>query len=425
MMKKGVIKNNFKIKDGPNRLIGQNCADTHATIYTSNLESRKYIYFDHAATTPVLPEVAEEIKNCFLNYYGNASEPHLPGRKAKEILESSRQIIAEILGASASEITFTSGGTESDNLALFGVVEAYKNKGNHIITSSIEHPAVIMPLKFLEKRGYKVTYLPVDKFGLVNPDDLKKAITNKTILVSIMHANNIVGTIQPIKEISQILNEKNIVFHTDAVQTFCNIKTNVEDLGIDLLSLSGHKIYGPKGVGALYIKKGTKIMPHIFGGGQEKGRRSGTENIPGIAGLAKAAQIGFKNLDEKILKITNMRNYLKDEILKRIEDVRFNGHPNLRLPGNLNFSFKYIEGESMVLRLDSLGIAVSSGSACSSSSMKPSSTLVAMGITPQEAFGSLRITLGFENTYEEINYFLDCLENTVAELRKISPLSVN
>ncbi len=399
----------------------------HENNYNNELNNKiinhkNYIYFDHAATTPVLPEVVEEINKCFLNYYGNASEPHYPGKKAKEILENARQTIAEIIGATSAEIVFTSGGTESDNLALFGIAEAYKKKGNHIITSVIEHPAVIMPLKYLEKKGYKITYLPVDGNGFIDPDDLKKSITDKTILVSIMHANNIVGTIQPIKEIGAILKEKNIIFHTDAVQTFCNIKTNVDELGVDLLSLSGHKIYGPKGVGAIYIRKGTRIMPHIFGGGQEHGRRSGTENIPSIAGLAKAAQINFQNLEDKIMKITKMRDYLIEEVLKRISDAKLNGHPSIRLPGNANFSFKYVEGEAMVLRLDSFGIAVSSGSACSSSSMKPSSTLVAMGISPQDAFGSLRVTIGFENTFDEINYFLECLEKTIKELRKISPL---
>jgi cysteine desulfurase len=387
-----------------------------------NKENKKYIYFDHAATTPVLPEVAAEINKCLLQNFGNASEPHQPGRAAKEILENSRSTLASILGSQAGEITFTSGGTESDNLAVFGIARAYKNKGNHLIASVIEHPAVIMPLKYLEKNGFKVTYLPVDSYGFVDPENLKKAITPQTILVSIMYANNIVGTIQPISEIGRILSEKNIIFHTDAVQCFCNLKTDVDELGVDLLSLSGHKIYGPKGVGAIYIRKGTKIIPEIFGGGQEKGRRSGTENIPGIAGLAKAARINSTNLGEKIKKISTMRDYLKDKIFKRIPDTILNGHAEQRLPGNLNVSFKYIEGEAIVLRLDAMGIAVSSGSACSSSSMKPSSTLVAMGISTGEAFGSLRITLGFENTYEEIDYFTDCLENTISDLRKISPL---
>lgn len=382
----------------------------------------KYIYFDHAATTPVLPEVMDAINKCFTEFYGNASEPHLPGRQAKEMLENSRELIAGALGANPSEITFTSGGTESDNLALFGAAEAYKKQGNHIITSEIEHPAVSMPLKALARRGFKISFVPVDRFGMVDPDDIEKVINKNTILVSIMHANNIVGTIEPIEEIGKILKEKNIIFHTDAVQTFCSAKTLVDELGIDLLSISGHKIYGPKGVGALYIRRGTKIMPHVFGGGQERGRRSGTENIPGIAGLAKAAELGQRNIDAKIKKLTGMRDYLKNKLLDSIEEVRFNGHPEKRLPGNCNFSFKYIEGESIVLKLDISGIAVSSGSACSSSSMKPSHALVAMGLSNEEAFGSLRVTLGFENTMEEIDYFLEVTEKTIKDLRKISPL---
>lgn len=388
-----------------------------------NIESSsKYIYFDHSATTPVLPEVVEVINKCFIQYYGNASEPHKPGREAKEILENSRTVIAQSLGAQPEEIIFTSGGTESDNLALFGVAEAYQKKGNHIITSEVEHPAVHMPLKKLARRGFKITYIPVDKYGIVDPEDVKKAITSKTILVSIMHANNIVGTIQPIEEIGEILREANIIFHTDAVQSYCSIETKVDKLNVDLLSISGHKIYGPKGVGALYIRKGTKIMPQVLGGGHEKGRRSGTENIPGIAGLARAVEIGQRDLHQKIEKITILRDYLRDELLKKIDDVRFNGHPTKRLPGNCNFSFKYIEGESIVLRLDNVGIAVSSGSACSSSSLKPSHTLIAMGLSAEEAAGSLRITLGFENTKEEVDYFLDVIPGIIESLRRISPL---
>jgi cysteine desulfurase len=387
-----------------------------------NINNKKYIYFDHAATTPVLPEVTQAVNECFTKFYGNASEPHLPGRQAKEILESSRQTVAQVLGAKESEITFTGGGTESDNLALFGIAEAYSGRGNHIITSEIEHPAVLMPLKFLARKGFKITSLPVDKYGMVDPSDVKKALKDTTILVTIMHANNIVGTIQPIEEIGRLLADKNVIFHTDAVQTFCSAGTNVDSLGVDLLSISGHKIYGPKGVGALYIRKGTKIIPLILGGGQEKGRRSGTENIPGIAGLASAAGTGFKTLDTRIAKLTAMREYLKTELLKNIDDVRFNGHPAHRLPGNCNFSFKFIEGEAIVLRLDMAGIAASSGSACSSSSMKPTHTLIAMGLSGEEAFGSLRITLGFENTYEEIDYFLKTIKRIIMDLRNISPL---
>lgn len=382
----------------------------------------KYIYFDHSATTPVLPEVVKEINDCFTTYYGNASEPHSPGRKAKEILEHSREVIGKSLGAKPKEIVFTSSGTESNNLAIIGASEAYENKGNHIITSEIEHSAVHMPLKKIARRGFNVTYVPVDKFGMVDPRDVKKSITDKTILVTIMHANNIVGTIQPISEIGKILREHDIIFHTDAVQTFTNIKTDVNNLNVDLLSISGHKIYGPKGVGALYIRKGTKIKPQILGGRHERGIRSGTENIPGIAGLAKAAELGQKNLSEKILKVTKMRDYLARSLLDKIDEVKFNGHPTERLPGNCNFSFKYIEGESIVLKLDLAGIAASSGSACSSSSLKPSHTLVAMGLSNQEAYGSLRITLGFENTKEEIDYFLKVIPEIISDLRKISPL---
>ncbi|MBC8390038.1 MAG: cysteine desulfurase [Actinobacteria bacterium] len=382
----------------------------------------KYIYFDHSATTPVLPEVVKEINNCFTIYYGNASEPHSPGQKAKEILEHSREVIGKSLGAKPKEIVFTGSGTESDNLAIIGAAEAYEKKGNHIITSEIEHPAVHMPLKKLTRHGFIVTYVPVDKFGMVDPQDVKKSITNKTILVTIMHANNIVGTIQPISEVGKILRERDIIFHTDAVQTFSNIKTDVNNLNVDLLSISGHKIYGPKGVGALYIRKGTKIKPQILGGGHERGIRSGTENIPGIAGLAKAAELGQKNLPDKILKVTKMRDYLINSLLDKIDEIKFNGHPTKRLPGNCNFSFKYIEGESIVLKLDLVGIATSSGSACSSSSLKPSHTLVAMGLSNQEAYGSLRITLGFENTKEEIDYFLKVIPEIISDLRKISPL---
>ncbi len=382
----------------------------------------KYIYFDHSATTPVLPEVVEEINKCFTVHYGNASEPHSPGLKAREILEHSRSIVAKSLGANPKEIIFTGSGTESDNLAIAGVAEAYKKKGNHIITSEIEHPAVHMPLKKLSRQGFKVSFVPVDKFGFIDPQDVKKSLTAKTILVTIMHANNIVGTIQPVGEIGKILKERNIIFHTDAVQSFSNIETDVNWLNVDLLSLSGHKIYGPKGVGALYIRKGIRIMPQILGGGHERGIRSGTENIPGIAGLAKAAEINQKNLYKKISEVTNLRDYLIKELLSKIDDVRLNGHPSRRLPGNCNFSFKYIEGESIVLRLDHAGIAASSGSACSSSSLKPSHTLIAMGLSSQDAYGSLRITLGFENTKEEVDYFLEVIPKIISDLRRISPL---
>ena len=383
---------------------------------------QKYIYLDHAATTPVLPEVAATVNDCLLNYFGNASESHLPGRRANEILEKSRIKIAGLINAHPSEIVFTGSGTESDNMAIFGIVEANKKRGDHLITTKIEHPAVMMPFKTLARRGFKVTYLPVDRYGMVDPGDLSKAITGRTILVSIMHANNIFGTIQPLIDIGKILKEKDITFHTDAVQSFCSIKTDVKKLGIDLFSLSGHKIYGPKGIGALYIRKKTRIMPFIYGGGQEKGMRSGTENIPGIAGLAKAAEITSAMIDDNKETLIQMREYLKKNIIDRIEDVSFIGHPEKRLPGNCNFSFKFVEGEAVVLRLDDAGIAVSSGSACAASSTRPSHALVALGLSGADAAGSLRITLGFENTYAEIDYFLNALETIIRDLRKISPL---
>jgi cysteine desulfurase len=384
--------------------------------------NKKYIYFDHSATTPVLPEIAEIVGKCFSKFYGNASEPHTPGRQAKELLNTSRLTIANAMGAKPREIVFTGGGTESDNLAVLGVAEAYQKKGNHIITSEIEHPAVLMPLRYLSRKGFKITKVGVDKYGMVDPDDIKKAVTDNTILVSIMHANNITGTIQPIIEIGKFLKEKGIIFHTDAVQSFCSIGTKVDDLNVDLLSISGHKFYAPKGIGALYVRKGTKIMPQLLGGGHEHGIRSSTENIPGIAGLAKAVEIGQKDITEKFKNISTLRNYIKDSLIEKIDDIRFNGHPTERLPGNCNFSFKYIEGEAIVLRLDGEGIAVSSGSACSSSSMKPSHTLTAMGLTAEEAHGSLRITLGFENTMQEADHFIEVLPKIISDLRKISPL---
>ena len=382
----------------------------------------RYIYFDHSATTPVLPEVVEEINSCFTRYYGNASEPHRQGREAAEIMDRSRQVMADCMGARSREIVFTSGGTESDNLAILGTAEAYSKKGGHIIISGIEHPAVYMAANRLARKGFRVTKIGVDSSGMVDPDDVIKAVTGKTVLVSIMHANNIVGTVQPIKEIGSLLKEKDVVFHTDAVQTFGSIPVDVQELGVDLLSVSGHKFYGPKGVGALYIRKGTRIVPQMLGGGHEHGIRSSTENIPGIAGMARAAALCRKDMGKKGERISGLREKIKDNILNNIEGVKYNGHPEKRLPGNCNISFDYIEGEAMVLRLDRAGIAVSSGSACSSSSMKPSHVLVAMGLSPEEAHGSLRITLGFENTLDEVEYFLDVLPGIISDLRKISPL---
>jgi len=382
----------------------------------------KYIYFDHSATTPVLPEVVEEISRCLTWYFGNASEPHRPGREAADILESSRKTMADALGARPREIIFTSGGTESDNLAILGVAEACRKKGNHIIISKIEHPAVHMAARKIAKKGFKVTEIGVDSYGMVDPGDIERAVTDDTILVSVMHANNIVGTVQPISEIGSLLRERGIIFHTDAVQSFCSLDTDVNKLNVDLLSISGHKFYGPKGVGALYIRRGTRISPQLVGGGHEYGMRSSTENIPGIAGMAMAASICKNGMGKKREKLLEMTGRIKDYIQANIDDVGFNGHPAERLPGNCNVSFSYIEGEAIVLRLDAAGVAVSSGSACSSSSRKPSHALVAMGLSAEEAQGSIRISLGFENTEDEVGYFLDVLPGIISDLRNISPL---
>lgn len=380
------------------------------------------IYFDHSATTPVLPEVVEAMLPCFTEHFGNASEPHLPGREAKKLLETSREAIARAMGAQPEEIIFTSGGTESDNLALKGVAEALSKKGNHIITSSIEHPAIGNTCKYLQRRGFEITYVPVDKYAIVDPDDVAAAITDRTILISIMHANNVVGSIQPIAEIGKIARERGIIFHTDAVQSFGTLETDVAELNVDLVSMSSHKLHGPKGVGALYIQKGTKLTPQMQGGEHERRRRAGTENVPGIVGFAKAVEIAMAEREEKVERLEELRKYLVAGVLERIEEVSYNGHSEKRLPGNANFSFKYIEGESVVLQLDMVGIAVSSGSACASASLEPSHVLLAMGLTAEDAHGSLRVTMGRSNTKEEVDYFLEVLPEVVGKLRRMSPL---
>ncbi len=380
------------------------------------------IYFDHSATTPVLPEVVEAMLPCFTDCFGNASEPHLPGREAKKLLEASRETIARAIRAHPEEIIFTSGGTESDNLALKGVAEALSKKGNHIITSSIEHPAIGNTCKYLQRRGFEITYVPVDKYAIVDPDHVGAAITDRTILISIMHANNVVGSIQPIAEIGKIAREKGVIFHTDAVQSFGTLETGVAKLNVDLMSMSSHKLHGPKGVGALYIRKGTKLTPQMQGGEHERRRRAGTENVPGIVGFAKAVEIAMAEREEKVERLEVLRKYLVAGVLERIEDVSYNGHSEKRLPGNANFSFKYIEGESLVLQLDMVGIAVSSGSACASASLEPSHVLLAMGLTAEDAHGSLRVTMGRSNTKEEVDYFLEVLPEVVGKLRRMSPL---
>ncbi len=383
----------------------------------------KKIYLDHAATTPVDPEVLQAMLPYFTDSFGNPSSIHSFGRETRKIIEDARVIVAKELGAEEPrEIIFTGCGSESDNLALKGIASAYKDKGNHIITSSIEHHAIFDTCKYLERQGFEITYLPVDADGLVDPRDVLKALTERTVLVSIMHANNEVGTIQPIAVIGRLLKERKILFHTDAVQSVGSIPVNVNDLSVDLLSLSAHKFYGPKGVGALYIRKGTRIHSLIHGGGQERNRRAGTENIAGIVGLAKAIQLANSQLSDNQSKTTYLRDYLIDTAFNKIDHLRLNGHRTERLPGNVNLSFEYIEGESLLLNLDLRGIAASSGSACTSGSLEPSHVLLAMGLCHEIAHGSLRITIGKSNTREEINYLLEVLPEIVNKLRSMSPL---
>ena len=382
----------------------------------------KPIYLDYAATTPADPAVVHAMIPYFHDAFGNPSAIYSYGQEAKSAVEKARSSVASLIGARDEEIVFTSGGTEADNFALKGVAFANQKKGNHLITSSIEHHAVLESCKFLGKIGFKITYLPVDHFGLVNPDDVKKAITDKTILISIMHANNEIGTIQPITEISKIAREAGVYFHTDAVQTAGHIPTDVNELGVDLLSMSAHKLYGPKGVGALYIRKGTKLATFMHGGGQERGRRASTENVPGIVGFGKAAELAKPELDVEIIHLTNLREILITGILNKINHTHLNGHPVKRLPNSINISVEFVEGESMCLNMDMAGIYASTGSACSSASLEASHVLLAMGLDPVQAHGSLRFTLGKWTTEEEINQVLEVLPRIVAKLRAMSPL---
>ncbi|ACM60808.1 cysteine desulfurase [Caldicellulosiruptor bescii] len=382
----------------------------------------KIIYFDHAATTPLKKEVLDEMMPYLTDQYGNPSTIYKLGREAKKAIELARERVAKALNADIQEIYFTSGGTESDNWALKGVAFANKDKGKHIITTTIEHHAVLHPLKYLEGLGFEVTYVPVEPNGIVDPQKVKEAIKNGTILISVMLANNEIGTIQPVKEIAKIAKEKGIIVHTDAVQAVGQIPVDVKDLGVDLLSLSAHKFYGPKGVGALYIRKGTKIHPFSHGGAQEKNRRAGTENVAGIVGLGKAIELATQNLSEYAAKLQKLRDKLIDGVLSKIDYVRLNGDRHQRLPNNANFSFEFIEGESLLLMLDMKGIAASSGSACTSGSLDPSHVLLAIGLEHEVAHGSLRITLGEDNTEEDIDYLLEVLPEIVSRLREMSPL---
>ena len=381
----------------------------------------KRIYLDYAATTPVDPEVVRAMTPHWSEHFGNPSSIYSYGQEARGAIEDAREKVAELIGASPDEIVFTSGGTEADNFALKGTAFASKS-GNHIITSAVEHHAVHETCSFLERHGFEVTYLPVDGYGLVDADDLAKAITKETILVSVMHANNEVGTMQPIAALAAIAREAGVYFHTDAVQTVGHVPTDVGELGVDMLSISAHKLYGPKGVGALYVKKGTRLVPFMHGGGQERNRRGGTENVPGIAGFGKAAEIAAKEAPEEAERLTVFRRRLIEGILGTIDDSRLNGHADQRLPNNVNISIDYVEGESMLLNLDLEGVCASTGSACSSASLEASHVLLAMGLAHEQAHASLRFTMGKWTEAEHVDRVLEVLPPIVARLRAMSPL---
>lgn len=379
-------------------------------------------YFDNAATTPVREEVLQEILPYFREYYGNASSIYSIAKESKKVLETARAKVAAAIGATPDEIYFTAGGSESDNMALRGVVNASKKEKKHIITTKIEHHAILHTAEFLETKGVDVTYLNVDEFGKISLEELENAICPETVLISVMFANNEIGTIQPIAEIGEIAKKHGVLFHTDAVQAVGHVPIDVEKLQVDLLSMSGHKLGAPKGIGAIYIRKGTRISPLIFGGAQEKKLRAGTENIAGIVGLGKAAELAVAEMEETTKKLTALRDKLIHGILESIPDSRLNGHPTDRLPGNCNISFSYIEGESLLLLLDALGIAASSGSACTSGSLDPSHVLMAIGLPHEIAHGSLRLTIDRENTEEQVDFILEKLPGLVQRLRDMSPV---
>ena len=380
------------------------------------------IYMDYAATTPTDQRVVEAMLPYFGEIYGNPSSLHGFGQEARAAMEGARAKIAAFLGAKPAEIVFTSGGTESDNFAIKGMAWANRKKGDHVITSAIEHHAVLETCRFLEKEGFRVTYLPVDGDGLVDPADVVKAITDRTILISIMHANNEIGTIQPIAEIGRIAKGKGICFHTDAVQTFGHLPFTVDELNIDLLSASAHKLYGPKGMGLLYIRKGTRITPLVHGGDQESGRRASTQNVPGIVGFGKAVELAAATLHEEEVRLTSLRDRFIQGIFERLDGIRLNGHPARRLPNNINLSVESIEGEGMILSLDMMGIACSTGSACSSSSLEPSHCLLAIGLPHELSHGSLRFSLGMYTKEGDIDAVLEALPQVVGRLRAMSPL---
>ncbi len=375
------------------------------------------IYLDHSATTPMRREVLEAMMPYFCEKFGNPSSLHAFGLEARRAIEEARETVARAIGADATDIIFTSGGTESDNMALRGLLK----KGSHVITSAIEHPAILETCKSIEKEGHEVTYVSVDRDGIVNPADVEAAIKDNTVLISIMHANNEIGSIQPISEIGKIAHEHDVCLHTDAVQSVGKIPVDVDNLNADMLSISSHKIYGPKGAGCLYVRKGTRLRPLLFGGGHEKGLRSGTENVSGIIGFAEAIKLIIEDFSDNA-RIKKLRDKLIDTVLNTMEYVHLNGGGEKRLPNNVNFSFSFIEGESLVLSLSAKGIAGSTGSACSSKKLEPSHVLLAIGLDPVDAHGSLRLTLGRDNTEDDINYVLEVLPDVVHRLRLMSPL---
>ncbi|MDD4566487.1 Cysteine desulfurase [Methanoculleus chikugoensis] len=384
------------------------------------MERKRSVYMDHAATTPVRPEVARAMLPYFSERFGNPSSLYSLAREAQEALEEARGRVAAAIGATPAEVYFTSGGTEADNWAIKGT--ALRGKGDHIITSAIEHHAVLHTCRSLEKQGYRVTYLPVDEFGRVEPGAVEEAITDRTILVSVMAANNEIGTIQPVRAIAEIAHDHTIPFHTDAVQAIGAFPVDVDEMGADLLALSAHKFGGPKGTGALYVRRGTRIGTFMDGGAQERGKRAGTENVPGIVGLGRAIELAIAGMPQNAPRLAAMRDRLIRGILDAIPDTRLNGHPTERLANNVNVAFRYVEGESILLMLDALGIAASTGSACTSASLEPSHVLTSCGLPPEHAHGSLRLTLGYANTGEDIDYVLEVLPGIIERLREISPL---
>ncbi len=388
----------------------------------------KLIYMDHAATTPVHPQVLEAMLPYFSQRFGNPSSVYTLAQEARKAIDDARETVADILGAKPTEVIFTSGGTESDNAAIKGAAFALKQSGNHIITSAIEHHAVLHTCHFLEKFGFEVTYLPVDRYGMVSPDDVEKAITDRTILVTIMLANNEIGTIQPIVEIARVIRDKSkgkrrIVFHTDAVQGAGTLDLNADQLGVDMMSLAAHKFRGPKGMGVLYVRRATPFMPQQSGGSQEHHRRAGTENVPGIVGMALALKLAVENMESHNRHCQRLRDKLIQDIPASIERAHLNGHPTARLANNVNFAFEYVEGESILLNLDFAGVAGSSGSACTSASLEPSHVLLAIGLPAEVAHGSLRLTVGDDTTEEDIDYVLSILPGIVGKLRAMSPLA--